>query len=172
MKEFKIKSTQAGMESKGLYVSAVNVTAAQTMSTALRVGVLYKPTTGDPVYKIYGPVVLEGGLIDANKPTDNYPVYKEKTNDDTSETTVGSVKLNEVGKTSSTLIPISTTDANVGVISATTPITVQIFIWFEGEDLNLKSDNFHTETLNVTVDFTSISGPSTAPSAGSGSSTT
>lgn len=160
MKEFKIKSTATGNESKGLYVSGVDVTAAKTMSTALRVGVKYTPTSGTPVYKIYGPVVLNGGLDDANKATNNYPVFKEKTTDATSEAQIGTVALNTVGKTGSTLITTSDTDTNVGVIPADRPITVQIFVWFEGEDHNLKSDNFEPEDLNVTVQFSSISGPS------------
>ena len=160
MKEFKIKSTATGSESKGLYVSGVDVTATKNMSTALRVGVKYTPTSGTPVYKIYGPVVLNGGVDDANKATNNYPVFKEKTTDATSETRIGTVTLNTVGKTGSTLITTSDSDATAGVIPADKPITVQIFVWFEGEDDNLKSDNFNAEDLNVTVQFSSISGPS------------
>lgn len=160
MKEFKIKSTATGSESKGLYVSGVDVTARKTMSTALRVGVKYTPTTGNPVYKIYGPVVLNGGLDPANVATNNYPVFKEKTTDATSETQIGTVTLDTVGQAGSTLITTSDTDASVGIIPADKPVTVQIFIWFEGEDDNLKSDNFNAEDLNVTVQFSSISGPS------------
>lgn len=150
MKPFLIKSTAKGKESKGLYVDAITVPANLTMSTALRVGVRYKPASGDAVTKIYGPVVLDGGQIAANKATDNYMVYNENGGELTA------VTLDATGQAGSTLI------GNTIPISAETPIEVQIFIWFEGEDLNLKSSNFNTEDLAVTVKFSSISGPNGA----------
>lgn len=165
MKPFLIKSTATGKESKGLYVDKVEVTTtnAYTMSTALRVGVKYTPTVGNPVYKIYGPVKVGDKTTAGNIPTDNYDVYREYIESSSdSEKKIGTVTLDTVGKDGSTLIATSDTDSSVGKIPADTPIEVQIFIWFEGEDLNLKSSNFNAEDLSVSVNFTSISGPAAA----------
>ena len=162
MREFQIKSSSASDASKGLFVESVDVTGYKTMSTALRVGVKYVVASGQPAavgtgYKIYAPVSLGAGA--ENNPTDNYDVYQEKTDDPTtSEVSLGKVKLDAVGQTGSTLI------ASDGEIPSGTPLTVQIYIWFEGEDANLKSSNFHPEDLSVTVNFSSISGGTTSSS--------
>lgn len=159
MQEFQIKSSSASVPSTGLFVESVDVTGYQTMSTALRVGVKYVPTAGQPSAVkengyIYGPVKL--GETAENKPTDNYDVYREYLANDpaNSEKSLGQVTLATVGQTGSTLI------ANTDTIPSTGVITVQIYIWFEGEDANLKSDNFYPEDLSVTVNFSSISGAS------------
>lgn len=160
MQEFRIKSSSASVPSTGLFVESVDVTGYKTMSTALRVGVKYVPTAGQPTAVkengyIYGPVKL--GETAENKPTDNYDVYQEYLADDpaNSEKSLGQVTLDTVGQDSSTLI------ASADTVPATGFITVQIYIWFEGEDANLKSDNFFPEDLSVTVNFSSISGAST-----------
>lgn len=160
MKEFKIKSTSTSAISKGLYVESVDVTGYKSMSTALRVGVKYVQQSGQPSpvgngYKIYGPVKLDNTA--ENMPSDNYSVYREHTNDPTTnEAILGTVKLDTVGQTGSTLIGSSDTIPSSGA-----EIIVQIYIWFEGEDHNLKSNNFHPEDLSVTVSFSSISGSTT-----------
>lgn len=150
MREFQIRSTAADALSKGLYVKNVTVQSAkQTMSTALRVGVRYvdSKNTGNNKAYIYGPVELNGGAESGNKPSDNYKWYKDA-NDETGSV----VTLAKVGETTSPILDDSTT------ISAATnaAIKVQIYVWFEGEDHNLFSDNFNTEDLSVTVDFSSM----------------
>ena len=150
MREFKIRSTAADALSKGLFVKDVTVDgASRTMSTALRVGVRYVDANnaGNNKAYIYGPVELNGGTEDGNKPSDNYKWYK-----DASDNTGSPVTLAKVGKTTSPILDEGTT------ISADTAaaVKVQIYVWFEGEDHNLFSDNFNTEGLNVTVQFSNM----------------
>ena len=150
MREFQIRSTAADALSKGLYVEKVTVDGAnKTMSTALRVGVRYVDgtNTGNNKAYIYGPVELNGGTDEGNKPSDNYKWYKDATDNAGS-----TVTLAQVGKTTSPILDETTT------ISADTnaAVKVQIYVWFEGEDHNLFSDNFNTEGLNVTVQFSSM----------------
>lgn len=165
MKEFKIKSSSDSVLSKGLFVESVEVTGYKTMSTALRVGVKYVPASGHPEAKsvngyIYGPVSVGSGSD--NNPSNNYPVYREYLPNDpaNSEKSLGTVTLATVGQAGSTLIE-STTE-KPGTIPSASQLTVQIYIWFEGEDANLKSTNFNPEDLSVTVNFSSISGASSS----------
>ena len=61
------------------------------------------------------------------------------------------MKLATKGQTS-VLVESSTTitNANAGV-------PVYIYIWFEGEDRQLFSDNMYLENLNISVEFQSFS---------------
>ena len=150
MREFQIRSTAADALSKGLYVEKVTVgSASKTMSTALRVGVRYVDGTnaGNNKAYIYGPVELNGGVDEGNKPSDNYKWYKDAT-----DNTGSVVTLAKAGKTTSPILDETTT------ISADTnaAVKVQIYVWFEGEDHNLFSDNFNAEDLSVTVKFSSM----------------
>lgn len=159
MKQFLIKSTAADKLSKGLYVASVDVSATYTMSTALRVGVSYTTTGESPTTTsfIYGPVKVGDKTSDGNIPSTGYDVYREyKENDANSEKSLGKVTLATVGQDGSTLIDGAIT------IPADSPVAVKIFVWFEGEDRNLKSSNFNVEDLSVSVKFSSISGPSGA----------
>ena len=148
--KFEIRSTATGEnQSKGLYVSSITVTtssaaAAETMSTALRVGVAYTDkTSNNTVTKIFAPVSVGNGT--SNNPTKTYTVYDEN------GAAIGdSFTVNEYGATSANLISADT------AISSTNSISVYIYIWFEGEDRNLYSDNFYAEDLFVSVEFSSI----------------
>lgn len=150
MKEFKIRSTASDAVSKGLYVKNVTVTGAkQNMSTALRVGVRYTEAenSGNNKAYIYAPVSV-GGM----QPTTNYSWYASA-----NDRTGSPVTIATVGKDGSTLIA-----SNVEIPSdSNSPVKVQIYIWFEGEDGQLFSDNFSAEDLSVTVEFSSIQ-PDTA----------
>lgn len=149
--KFEIRSTAAGeSRAKGLYVSGITVTTdnegavEQTMSTALRVGVTYTNTdTKTTVTKIFAPVTLASGAN--NNPTKTYAVYDENGN-----AIGGDFTVDEYGQTTSNLIGAETPISNENSIS------VYVYIWFEGEDRNLYSDNFHAEHLNVSVEFSSI----------------
>ena len=149
MREFQIKSTATDNLSKGLFVKDVKVTTAaqKTMSTALRVGVSYTTTGANPTTTkfIYGPVSVNPTSTAGNTPTNNYTVYGVDDN------SLGSVTLGTVGKDNSTLIGES-----VPIPGGDDSITVQIYIWFEGEDLNLRSNNFNVEDMDVNVEFSSI----------------
>lgn len=156
MREFLIRSTSSENESmsKGLFVEAVSVESAEKyMSTALRVGVRYVDTTNSQNNKsyVYGPVKLTGsggstGDL-ANQASDNYKWYA-----DANDTTGSVVTLATPGKTTSPIL------ADTVTIPATTnaAIKVQVYVWFEGEDANLFSDNFNTEDLSVSVKFSSM----------------
>lgn len=150
MREFKIRSTSADALSKGLYVKGVTVSASKYMSTALRVGVRYidSNNTGNNKAYVYGPVELTNPTGDkANVATDGYKYYK-----DANDTTGSVVTLAKVGETTSPILADTVT-----IPSATNAaISVQIFVWFEGEDANLFSDNFNAEDLSVSVEFSSM----------------
>lgn len=156
MKEFKIRSTakEEANLSKGLYVEEVNVTAenaaaTKTMSTALRVGVRYvdEQNAGNNHAYIYGPVTVASGNDVANKATDNYTVFTSATDSNGTN-----VKLSTVGRENSPILP----ETVIIPQEQAKAYTVQIYIWFEGEDHNLYSDNFNVEDLNVSVKFHSM----------------
>lgn len=151
MREFKIRSTStdAASLSKGLFVESVDVTATKTMSTALRVGVRYVDPTGANGTKayIYGPVQVSTDGDSANVATDNYTFYADK-----NDTTGTTVKLATVGNATSPILPDSVTIPQ----KPESAYTVQIYIWFEGEDSNLFSDNYNAEDLSVSVKFSSM----------------
>ena len=150
MKEFKIRSTATGeAQSKGLYVKSITVTGAtQKMSAAMRVGVRYNATnSGNNKSYIYAPVSLDGAT-----PLTSYNWYQ-----DADDANGSPVTIDQVGKTTSTLIGENTEISS----DASKAEVVQIYIWFEGEDDQLFSDNFKAEDLNVTVEFSSIQ-PDTA----------
>lgn len=154
MKEFKIRSAAQDALSKGLYVSDITVTGAtKQMSTALRVGVKYVPTSGDPTYHIYGPVKIgEGGS--GNIATNNYTVYKDtttKSGETVTQDVAGVVTFPDYG-TGTGKSDLIASDATVPY---TNPLVVQIYIWFEGEDANLHTNIFNAEDLSITVSFTS-----------------
>ena len=150
MKEFKIRSTATGeAQSKGLYVKSITVTGAtQKMSAAMRVGVRYNATnSGNNKSYIYAPVSLDGAT-----PLTSYNWYQ-----DAQDATGSPVTIDQVGKATSTLIGENTEISS----DASKAEVVQIYIWFEGEDDQLFSDNFKAEDLHVTVEFSSIQ-PDTA----------
>lgn len=152
MKEFQIRSTSKddAKLSSGLYVSGVDVTATKTMSTALRVGVRYIGTSSTPAF-IFGPVSVSSETPGdtANTATQTYRFYSSNT-----DTTGTEVRLNTTGKGNADLLDAGSKISN----DPSSAITVQIFIWFEGEDGNLFSDNYNAEDLNVSVKFSSMSG--------------
>lgn len=157
MREFKIRSTAKEKDSlsKGLYVSAVNVkvgdgAAQKTMSTALRVGVRYVDTNnaGNSKSYVYGPVTVADN-DSANAATDGYFFYTGAADTTGTKVTLATVGRGE-GK--SDILPNTVTIPS----EAANAYKVQIFVWFEGEDSNLYSDNYNVEDLNVSVQFSSM----------------
>ena len=159
MREFEIASTSTDTNAmvSGLVVSDVSVTGkSQTMSTALRVGV-----KTDSQFRIFAPVSF--GPEDTNKPTDGYPVFTEvKNSENTGYTTAGTVNLatpndktaiSDSHKTNAIVVP---SDVSIPA-KASNGLKVQIFIWFEGEDHNLNTDNFGADELSITVQFEGLS---------------
>ena len=142
---FNIRSTSATALAKGLTVDSVTVAGnSANMSKALRVA-----------------VVLTGGKTLIYDPVENdqtaYAVYSGFTGDGSTGSPYTATKAGEVtckdataqnllAAAATTEIPAKAADTNGGV-------DVQIYIWFEGEDDQLYSDNFVTEGLTVTVNF-------------------
>lgn len=160
-KTFNIRSTGDSAQSnlaQGLYVSNITVTgASKQMSTALRVGVICdfqsKQESGP---FIYGPVTIGDGQ-GQNAARASYPVfgaYNKLTQ--TNGENLGTVNLLSFGPSikdkpllkDTVVIPNSTDTTNY--------VKVTVVIWFEGEDWNLVSDKYNTDTLNITVDFSSL----------------
>ncbi len=174
MKEFEVRSTgvDAGQLAKGLYVDSITVTLGntknlptQSMSTALRVGVQVAAnqvasSTGSnkdnpEAYYIYGPTKMASDAENpANMASSTYTVTYDAEGTDTA-----SVTLSTPDK-SNALLSNGYTIPKDGDASA---VKVRIYIWFEGEDHNLYSDNINVEDLSVSVSFTSLSGGTQNP---------
>lgn len=143
MQPFEVRSTSESKLAKGLYVSGVTVDRAQNkdLDPALRVGVRMVSASGDVTAKyIYAP-------IDGH--SDSYS-WKDASNGNSAT----DVALEPIG---------DGTNGKSQLASSTTPIPfdkgqavkVQVFIWYEGEDATLFSNNYAANDLNVTVAFTS-----------------
>lgn len=153
VKNFTIRSTSSSVLAKGLTVDKVNVSATtHSMSKALRVAVSVGSKT-----LIYAPVGTDGVTdIDSSAAGIQYTVYSGYTGTaeggDLAATSAGNVTLTDastatlIGATSDTPIPAKGATDNGGV-------DVAIYIYFEGEDTLLYSQNFNVDTLVVTVDF-------------------
>ena len=151
MREFKIRSTAGdASQSKGLYVKDVKVSgASKSMSVAMRVGVRYTAANSlNNKAFIYAPV-----SAGESAPSTSYKWYQ-----DAADSTGSTVSIATVGEQGSLLI-----DRDTPIPSDSTKAeVVQIYIWFEGEDAKLYSDNFDAEDISVTVDFSSIQPDTTA----------
>ena len=143
MQPFEVRSTSESKLAKGLYVSGVTVDRAQNkdLDPALRVGVRMVSASGDVTAKyIYAP-------IDGH--SDSYS-WKDASNGNNAT----DVALEPIG---------DGTNGKSQLASSTTPIPFdkgqavkgQVFIWYEGEDATLFSNNYAANDLNVTVAFTS-----------------
>ena len=158
MEKFDIRSSSSAALCKGLYVSGITVTttgdvaASKTLSTALRVGVMYKyeETEGDQKvtksrYHIYAPVTVTSANSEANSdfnsPSNNYLVNGEEAR----TVTLATMDSTHFLVPDTATIPV---DSN--------GVTVEIYVWMEGEDHNLFSDNYNPEDLNVSVEFKNI----------------
>ena len=158
MRAFKIRSAAPGQLCKGLYVEKIDVTGSDnTLDTSLRVGFRYKYATGNGNYGetssfITGPVTVTsaGGQSEQNAPTASYKFYSTSTTD---EAEAKDVTLTATGKTAR-IVPAETEVTN----GTDKPVYVEIFIWFEGQDRNLFSDNVKAiDNMDITVTFTSDS---------------
>lgn len=158
MRAFKIRSAAPGQLCRGLYVDKIEVTGGNnTLDTSLRVGFRYKYATGTGDYVetssfITGPVTVTsaGGQNEQNAPTTTYKFYSTK---DTADDSAKTVTLTNVG-TTARIVPAETEVTN----GTDKPVYVEIFIWFEGQDHNLFSDNVKAiDNMDITVTFTSDS---------------
>lgn len=140
MQPFEIRSTAKDKLAKGLYVSGVNVTRGDNqdkdLDKSIRVGVRMKSTDGFVGNYIYAPI--SGG-------SESY-IWHAVAVDDTNTT----VTLATAGEDSQLLAKDQTVPAVEG-----NAVKVQVFIWYEGEDTKLYSDNYVANDLDVTVSFAS-----------------
>ena len=150
---------------KGLYVSNVDVTAEQELNMSMRIGIVSSYKGRALSSFIMAPIKVGSGTV-----TDNYPVYTATPVTGQSgkytATEAGTVTLTKVG-TSAVILPA--TEAVPGN-SDSDYVTVSVFIWYEGQDEHLYSDNVHAnEGLRITLEFssntTSATGSQTTPPA-------
>ena len=158
VEEFEIRSSSESALVTGLYAKSVTVTNfdKKPMNTALRVGIAYRTAKNSTItedttdkFVIFAPV--EVGTGDGNIPSYTYKVYTGK-NDETG-TSVTALKADAGTATNAKLVDQAVSlpaDKDSG-------IKVQVYVWYEGEDHNLYSDNYHSDDLDVTVKFENIS---------------
>ncbi len=139
---FNIRSTSETALAKGLTVDSVSVSGnSGSMSQALRVA-----------------VVLDGGQTLIYDPVANdatpYYVYSGYTGTGDAATPTEAGKVTCTDKDTATLLA-ATAESTIPAkgASANGGVDVKVYIWFEGEDGKLYSENFATEGLTVTVNF-------------------
>ena len=106
-------------------------------------------------------VVLDRGKTLIYDPVGNdqttYAVYSGYTGDGTSESPYKATKAGDVTCTDASVKTLLASSASTEIpakgISDNGGVDVKVYIWFEGEDAELYSDNFATEGLTVTVNF-------------------
>ena len=158
MKQFKIRATNASSV-KGLKVSAVeinnqnNSAAQQELSSALRIALQY--TVGNNTsYFISAPVATGGSKTTYTV----YDVASSGSKPDKSKTGTHTVTLEELLNHQL----IASTDDVPGTDE--TAVTVNVYIWYEGQDPKLYSDNVHAnEELSITLKFASDTVTNAAP---------
>ena len=147
MQPFQIRSTAGDKLAKGLYVSGVDVTRGanagnKDLDKSIRVGVRMESENRFVGNFIYAPV--EGASSSYN--------WVEVKGDNTRESTpvTLSTKGTSADDKSQLLAEGQTVPAGEG-----DAVKVQVFIWYEGEDAKLYSDNYVANDLEVTVSFSS-----------------
>lgn len=136
---------------KGLYVKDITVTANQELNMSLRIGIVAKYGSTDKANFIMAPIKVGSATV-----TNNYDVFEAKLKagetDKYEPNKLGTVKLTEKGLTAKILEPSEVVPGN----SDSDYVTVSVFIWYEGQDAHLYSDNVHAnEGLNITIEFAS-----------------
>ena len=144
MQPFEIRSTAADKLAKGLYVSGVEVTRGDNtdkdLDLAIRVGVRLVTEDGFSGNYIYAP--LTGAST-------NY-TWKDATQNN-KETGVTLATVGTAADSNSQLV----NKAETVPFGEGQAVKVQVFIWYEGEDAKLYSDNFITNDLSISVEFSS-----------------
>lgn len=138
---FNIRSTSATSLGKGLTVDSVSVAGnSATMSQALRVAVVLGSKA-----LIYDPVAND---------TTPYAVYSGYNATATPPAAIKAGDVTITDKDTATLLAAAaTTEIPAKGASANGGVDVKVYVWFEGEDSMLYSENFSTEGLTVTVNF-------------------
>lgn len=160
MKEFQIRSSNPSIAANGLTVKKVTVTkaddmdAAQDLSNSLKVGLRwdYTPKTGN---KETGHLIMSPLSVGKGQGTSTYTFVApgdaitgtEFVTPGTSETvTMKTAGTDAVLLENTVAVPSDTSN----------PVNVQVYIWYEGQDSHLYSDNVNAaEGLKVSLEFTS-----------------
>lgn len=144
MQPFEIRSTAADKLAKGLYVSGVTVTRDENtdkdLDMAIRVGVRLVTEDGFSGNYIYAPLTGASTNYTWKDPTQN-----------NKETGVTLAAVGTAGDSNSQLV----NKAETVPFGEGQAVKVQVFIWYEGEDAKLYSDNFITNDLSISVEFSS-----------------
>lgn len=155
VKEFEIRSSSASSQVTGLYAKSVTVTGFgdKPMNTALRVGIAYKAASNSSItedavdkFVIFAPVKLDE--TEANMPSYTYTFYADKDADGVPVSALANEGTADNANLVKTGVAIPSAEASC--------VKVQIYIWYEGEDHNLYSDNYVAQDLDISVDFASI----------------
>ena len=145
MQPFQIRSTAGDKLAKGLYVSDVKVTrganTAKDLDLSIRVGVRMDSENGFVGNYIYAPL----------NATSSYDWVEVKQGGATEKK---AVTLAAVGTSTDTNSQLLAKDQTVPAVEGNA-VKVQVFIWYEGEDAKLYSDNYVANDLDVTVSFAS-----------------
>ena len=162
VKHFQIRSATSDTNSlpTGLYVDTIDVTGqgndgkpVQNLSSSLRVGVKCSIKVGSDTTtttSIYAPVGSG-----ENAPTNNYGVKVPGTDNTFTDATV---TLKEVGwGTNAPKNAIVAKGTPIPNKTSGDPVDVWIYVWFEGEDHQLYSDNYAPETMSISLNFQSCS---------------
>ncbi len=148
MQTFEIRSTSETEPATGLYVSEVKATGSENkdIDKSLRVGVRLLTSDGNGPFFIYGPVTGATSPYTWTNGTD--------------KTSTETVTLSTVGTKDDTNSQLLASSAKLPGLNET-PTKVEIYIWYEGEDTQLYSDNYAANALDVSVKFSSYGFSST-----------
>lgn len=144
---------------KGLYVQDVVVSAAQELNMSLRLGIVARYKGAEKARFIMAPITVGQAT-----PTNNYTVYTaEEIDGQPGKYTPQAV---------ATPVSITAKGTSAAILSSSTPVPgnsdtdyveVSIYIWYEGEDEHLYSDNVRAnEKLDISIVFSSNSTSSTS----------
>lgn len=172
MAEFQIRSSNDTIVANGLTISEVTVTkgtggnAAQDISNSLKVGVRwsYKPNASADA--VTGSLVMSPLAIGDNGQTTSYTFVNPGTSTGVGKyVTLGAEETVSIKTPGSNAVVLGT-DVPIS-FSTTYPVTVQIYVWYEGQDTHLYSDNVHdNEDLKISVEFSSQFGDLSAGGTG------
>ena len=156
VKNFVIRSTATEPNlAKGLTVDKVSVVGAtEEMSKALRVAVVLDK--GKTLF--YAPAYSS----ESNRDVFTYGVYGGYTGEGTTESPYAKTKVGDVtttGHETQTAIANNPSDTIPPKgVSTNGGVDVKIYVYFEGEDENLTSEKFKTESLTIRVEFSATTG--------------
>lgn len=150
--KFQIKSLEDSGDNssiaRNLYVSAVSVTGSANstvLNNSLRVAVRVNASTTFFFAPIYSTITEGSKLYQYGISGDSTTATRNSTAYDAKNLVIGSTPAKQIAT----------------AIGTTTPTEIEIFVYYEGEDVNCKSINaVNIDNLNVAVSFSTIGGNS------------